>query len=40
MIADGGLDPAGKAVAAALLTGATGVVVCPAGRLSEYITEK
>ena len=25
---------------AALLTGATGVVVCPAGRLSEYITEK
>ena len=40
VIADGGLDPAGKAVAAALLTGATGVVVCPAGRLSEYITEK
>lgn len=40
VIADGGLDPTGKAVAAALLTGTTGVVVCPADRLSQYITEK
>lgn len=40
VIADGGLNPAGRAVAAALLNGATGVVVCPAQRLSEYITEK
>ena len=40
VIADGGLDPAGRAVVAALLTGATGVVVCPAERLGEYITEK
>ncbi len=40
VIADGGLDPAGRAVAAALLNGATGVVVCPAERLSQYIREK
>lgn len=40
VIADGGLNPAGRAVAAALLTDATGVVVCPADRLSEYISEK
>ena len=40
VIADGGLDPAGRAVAAALLTGATGVVVCPADQLGAYITEK
>lgn len=40
VIADGGLDSTGKAVAAALLSGATGVVVCPADRLSQYITEK
>lgn len=40
VIADDGLNPAGKAVAAALLTDATGVVVCPADRLGEYIREK
>lgn len=40
VIADEGLDQRGRAVAAALLTGATGVVVCPAQRLSQYITEK
>ena len=40
VIAGGGVGPAGRAVAAALLTGATGVVVCPAERLGEYITEK
>lgn len=40
VIADGGLDPAGRAVAAGLLEGATGVVVCPLERLGEYISEK
>ena len=40
VIADGGLDPAGRAVAAALLKCASGVVVCPADQLSRYITEK
>ena len=40
VIADEGLNPSGRAIAAALLTDATGVVVCPATRLGEYITEK
>ena len=40
VIADGGLDSAGRAIAAALLADATGVVVCPAERLGEYIMEK
>ena len=40
VIADDGLNPAGRAVAAALLTYATGVVVCPIDRLGEYIREK
>ena len=40
VIADQGLDSAGRAIAAALLAAATGVVVCPAERLGEYIMEK
>ena len=40
VIADGGLDPAGKAVAAALLADATGVVLCPAGQLGAYLTQE
>lgn len=40
VIADGGLNQTGRVVAAALLTGTTGVVICPAERLSQYITEK
>lgn len=39
VIADGGLDPAGKAVAAALLADATDVVLCPAGQLGAYLTQ-
>lgn len=39
VIADGGLSPAGRAAAAALLKSATGVVLCPAGRLGEYLSE-
>ena len=38
VIADNGLDPAGRAVAAALLAQSSGVVVCPANRLHEYMT--
>ena len=37
VIADGGLDGTGRAVAAALLTRAQGIVLCPAERLGEYI---
>lgn len=40
VIADLGLDQAGRAVATALLKGATGLVVCPAEDLGKYITEK
>lgn len=39
VIADGGLSPAGRAVAAALLRDATGVVLCPAEGLGEYLTQ-
>lgn len=38
VIADNGLDPAGQAVAAALLAGARGLVLCPAGQLGEYLS--
>ena len=37
VIADGGLDGTGRAVAAALLPRAQGIVLCPAERLGEYI---
>lgn len=40
VIADNGLDPAGRAVAAALLADSTGVVVCPGDRLGAYILGK
>ena len=40
VIADNGLDESGRAVAAALLTDATGVVVCPGDRLGAYILGK
>ena len=40
VIADGGLDPTGKAVAAALLADATDVVLCPAGQLGAYLTQE
>ena len=39
VIADGGLDGTGRAVAAALLTRAQGIVLCPAERLGAYIRE-
>ena len=38
VIADQGLSDAGRAVAAALLARSTGLVVCPAERLAEYIS--
>ena len=37
VIADGGLDGTGRAVAAALLARGQGIVLCPAERLGEYI---
>ena len=37
VIADDGLDETGRAVAAALLAGSRGVVLCPAERLGEYL---
>lgn len=37
VIADGGLDPEGRAVAAALLAQSRGVVLCPLAQLGEYI---
>ena len=40
VIADGGLDPAGRAAAAALLARARGIVLCPAARLGAYIGGK
>lgn len=40
VIADRGLDPEGRAVAAGLLSDSTGLVVCPADRLGEYILGK
>ena len=40
VIADNGLDPAGRAVAAALLADSTGLVVCPGDRLGAYILGK
>lgn len=40
VIADGGLDPAGRAAATALMGRATGVVLCPTERLGEYLTQK
>ena len=40
VIADNGLDESGRAVAAALLTDATGVVVCPGDRLGAYLLGK
>ena len=40
VIADQGLDPAGRAVASALLSGEAGLVVCPADDLGRYIAEK
>ena len=36
VIADGGLDPRGRA-AAALLARSGGVAICPAGRLGDYL---
>ena len=39
VIADGGLDGTGRAVAAALLTRAQGIVLCPAERLGEYLAQ-
>ena len=38
IIADRGLNPAGRAAAAALLAQNPGLVVCPAERLGEYIS--
>ena len=40
VIADGGLDPAGQAAAAALLARDRGIVLCPADRLGAYIGRK
>ena len=40
VIADKGLNPAGRAVAAALLADSTGLVVCPADQLGAYILDK
>lgn len=40
VIADMGLNPAGRAVAAALLADSTGLVVCPAEQLGTYILDK
>ena len=40
VIADGGLDPAGRARAAALLARDRGIVLCPADRLGAYISGK
>ena len=40
VIADGGLDPAGRAAAAALLARDRGIVLCPADRLGAYIGGK
>lgn len=40
VIADNGLDPSGKAVAAALLARSTGLVVCPGDKLGEYLAGK
>ena len=40
VIADGGLDPAGRARAAALLARDRGIVLCPADRLGAYIGGK
>ena len=37
VIADGGLDGTGRAVAAALLARGQGIVLCPAERRGEYI---
>ncbi len=37
VIADGGLDAEGRAVASALLARGQGLVVCPEERLGEYI---
>ena len=39
VIADGGLDGTGRAVAAALLARGQGIVLCPAERLGEYTTQ-
>lgn len=39
VIADTGLTPEGRAVAAALMKDATGVVLCPAERLGEYLAQ-
>ena len=40
VIADSGLDPAGRARAAALLARDRGIVLCPADRLGAYISGK
>lgn len=40
VIADNGLDPEGRAVAAALLADSTGLVICPGNRLGAYILGK
>ncbi|WP_297213911.1 hypothetical protein [uncultured Flavonifractor sp.] len=40
VIADNGLDPAGRAVAAALLAESTGLVICPGERLGAYLLGK
>ncbi len=40
VIADNGLDGAGRAVASALLAGSTGVVLCPGDRLGAYLLGK
>lgn len=37
IIADGGLSPAGRAAATALLARNPGLVICPLDRLGEYI---
>ena len=37
VIADGGLNETGRRVAAALLTGGRGVVLCPMGQLETYL---